>query len=73
MAIKKRDAEVIEEVSKVTSSQRFKIKDLLKKSEALGYSKYLAAGAFFGASLDIEITKSAFISTIEEYKKKRVV
>ena len=73
MAIKKRDAEVIEEVSEVTSSQRFKIKDLLKKSEALGYSKYLAVGAFFGASLDTEITKSEFISTIEKDKKKRMV
>ena len=57
MAIKKRDTGVIEEVSEVTSSQKFKIKDLLKKSEALGYSKYLAVGAFFGASLDTEITK----------------
>ena len=73
MAIKKRDVGVVEEVSEDTSSQKFKIKDLLQKSEALGYSKYLAAGAFFGASLDEEITKSEFISTIEKYKKKRVV
>ena len=73
MAIKKRDTGVIEEVSEDTSSQKFKIKDLLKKSEALGYSKYLAVGAFFGVSLDTEITKSEFISTIEKYKKKRVV
>lgn len=73
MAIKKRDVGVVEEVSEDTSSQKFKIKDLLQKSEALGYSKYLAVGAFFGASLDTEITKSEFISTIEKYKKKRVV
>ena len=73
MAIKKRDTGVIEEISEDTSSQKFKIEDLLKKSEALGYSKYLAVGAFFGASLDKEITKSEFISTIEKYKKKRVV
>ena len=36
MAIKKRDTGVIEEISEDTSSQKFKIKDLLQKSEALG-------------------------------------
>ena len=35
MAIKKKDVGVIEEVSEVTSSQKFKIKDLLKKSKVI--------------------------------------
>ena len=35
MAIKKRDTGVIEEVSEVTSSQKFKIEDLLQSKEVL--------------------------------------
>lgn len=73
MAVKKREVGVIEEVSEVTSSQKFKLKDLIDKSEALGYRKFIAKGAFFGASMETEISKSEFIDTIEKFLKKRVI
>lgn len=66
MAVKKKETEVVSET-------RFKLKDLLDKSEALGYRKFIAKGAFFGVSMKTEITKSEFIDTIEKFLKKRVV
>ena len=71
MAIKKRDTGVIEEVSEVTSSQKFKLKDLIDKSEALGYRKFIAKGAFFGVFLKCTMIKVLFFNDDGAYLQPR--
>lgn len=62
-----------EVVCAASEDKTFLLKNLLDKAEALGYSKFIAVGAFYGVSEDTEMTKASFIETIETYRKRRVV
>lgn len=56
----------------VKSETKFPIEDLINAAPALGYNKYIAAGAFYGYNKKKKITRKEFIKIVEEFAKKEV-
>ena len=52
--------------------KRYRVCDLIKNAEVLGFETYIAYGALTGVDPNSTITKEEFITTVKEFLNKVV-
>ena len=58
--------------NKAKSVKRYRVCDLIKNAEVLGFETYIAYGAFTGVNPNSTITKEEFTKTIQKFLNKVV-
>ena len=56
-----------EATNKAKRVKRYRVCDLIKNAEVLGFETYIAYGAFTGVNPNSTITKDEFTKTIQEF------
>lgn len=57
---------------KAKKEKIYRVADLIKNAEVLGFQSYIAYGAFTGVDSNIMITKEEFVKTVKEFLNKVV-